>query len=230
MSTESSSPLPPSVNIEDFPFQFPRPSSPHSTTRDVLSAPAPPLMHSPPTLSPSHDYNFSSTVYDESTAPPQTTKNAYATTDDEMARLAPGAETTSSRSSISSLPASVVAGPMVSPPEKPVTPVRQPPGLGHTRSGSGYKSLGRRNGALQDRDREMTPFRHPSSVRAMQMRDEFDDDDDITPGHRRCGSHASGGRISTFSTEARIRQTRRRRSEVAGIGPVNLRRKSPAPN
>lgn len=199
MSTESSSPPPPSVNIEDFPFQFPHPSSPHSTTRDVLSAPAPPLMHSPPTLSPSHDYNFSSTVYDGSSAPPTDHEDAYATTDDEMARLA---ETTSSRSSISSLPASVVAGPVVSPPEKPVTPIRKPPGLGHTHSGSGFKLLGRRDGALQDRDREMTPFRHPSSVRAMQMRDEFDDDDDITPGHRRCGSRASGGRLSTFSARS----------------------------
>jgi len=70
------------------------------------------------------------------------------------------------------------------------------------RTGSGLKSLGRRDGALQDRDREATPFRHPSSVRAMQMRDEFDDDDDMTPGHRRCGSRMSGGRLSTFSTRS----------------------------
>jgi hypothetical protein len=159
-------------------------------------------MHSPPTLSPPHDYNFSSTVYDESSAPPTDHEDAYATTDDEMARLAPGVETTSSRSSISSLPASVVVGPTVSPPGKPVTPIRKPPGLGHTRGGSGFKSLGRRDGALQDHDREMTPFRHPSSVRAMQMRDEFDDDDDMTPGHRRCGSRVSGGRLSTFSTRS----------------------------
>jgi hypothetical protein len=71
------------------------------------------------------------------------------------------------------------------------------------RNRSGFKSLGRRDGALQDRDREVTPFRHPSSVRAMQMRDEFDDDDDdMTPGHRRCGSRTSGGRLSTFSTRS----------------------------
>jgi hypothetical protein len=204
MTTESPPPLPSAVNVKDFPFQSSHPASPHSTTHDVRSsAPAPPLMHPPPTFSPPHDYNFSNTVYDESSAPPTDHEDAYATTDDEMARLAPGAETTSSRSSISSLPVSVVAGTMGSSPEKPVTPIRKPPGLGHTRSGSGFKSLGRRDGALQDRDREMTPFRHPSSVRAMQMRDEFDDDDDdITPGHRRCGSRVAGGRLSTFSTRS----------------------------
>src|SRR5271155_6230806 len=105
-----------SVNIEDFSFQSPHPSSPHSTTH--VPAPAPPPMHPPPTLSPPHDYNFSSAVYDESSAPPTDHEDAYATTDDEMARLAQGAETTSSRSSISSLPASVVAGATVSPLEK----------------------------------------------------------------------------------------------------------------
>jgi hypothetical protein len=199
MATGASSPLPPAVRVEDFALQSPPPPSPHSTKKDVLSSPpAPPLMHPQPTLSPPHDYNFSSTIYDESSAPTTDHEDAYATTDDETARLAAGAETTSSRSSISSLPASVV----VPPPDKPVTPTRSPPGFGHLRSGSGLRSMARRDAALQDRGPDVTPFRHPSSVRAMQMRDEFDDDHDLTPGHRRCGSRMSVGRLSAFSAQS----------------------------
>ena len=203
MAAESSSPLPPSVRIEDFAFNSPPSSSPHSTSMDVLSSPpAPPLMHPQPMLSTSHDYNFSSTLYEESSAPPTDHEDAYATTDDDVARLAPGADTTSSRSSISSLPASVAASAMVAAPDKPVTPTKSASGFGHVRSGSRLRSLGRHNGGLQDDDRDITPFRHPSSVRAMQMRDEFDDDHDLTPGHRRRGSRMSGGRLSTFSARS----------------------------
>ena len=203
MATEASSPLPPSVSIEDFAFPSPHSPSPHSTSKNVLSSPpAPPLMRPQPPPSRPHDYNFSSIVYDESSAPPTDHEDAYATTDDDVARLAPGAETTSSRSSISSLPASVAASAMVTPPDLPVTPTKRPSGFGHVRNGSGLKSLGRRNGALEDGDRDITPFRHPSSVRAMQMRDEFDDDHDLTPGHRRRVSRMSGGRLSTFSARS----------------------------
>lgn len=62
--------------------------------------------------------------------------------------------------------------------------------------------MARRDAALQDRGQDVTPFRHPSSVRAMQMRDEFEDDHDLTPGHRRRGSRMSAGRLSTFSAQS----------------------------
>jgi hypothetical protein len=214
MAMRASSPVPLSVNIEDFAFQSPRPSSPHSSTKDDLSSlPTPPLMHSQPTLSAPHDYNFSSTVYDQSSAPATDHEDAYTTTDDETARLAAGAETASSRSSISSLPASVM-GPL---PDKPTTPRSRQRGLDHARSGSGLRSLGRHDPALQSRDRDMTPFRHPSSVRAMQMRDEFDDDQDLTPGHRRRGSRLSAGRLSTFS-ERSSNSTNASPTKRSGVG------------
>ena len=203
MAAEGSSPLPPSVRIEDFAFNSQPPSSPHSASMDVLSSPpAPPLIHPQPMLSPSHDYNFSSTLYEESSTPPTDHEDAYTTTDDDMAALAPGADTTSSRSSISSLPASVDASAMGATSDKPVTPTRSASGFGHVRIGSGLRSLGRGKGGLQDGDRDTTPFRHPSSVRAMQMRDEFDDDHDLTPSHRRRGSGMAGGRLSTFSARS----------------------------
>lgn len=197
MAAGAASPLP--VSIEDFAFQSPRLSSPHSTPKDVRSSPAaPPLMHPQPALSLTHDYNLSSTVYSETSAPPTDHEDVYATTDEETARLSTGGETTSSRSSISSLPASV----MVAPPDKPATPPRGMSGFGHMRSGSGLRSPDRRKGLIQDSDRDMTPFRKPSSVRAMQMRDEFGDDNNLTPHHRRHGSHMSAGRLSTFSARS----------------------------
>src|SRR5438045_3328929 len=154
MAAGAPSPLPSVVSVEDFALQSPSPPSPHST-KDVLSSPpAPPLMHPQPALSPPHGYNPSSSIYDESSAPTTDHEDTYATTDDDTARLAAGAETTSSRSSISSLPASV----MVPPPGKPATPTRSPPGFGHLRNRSGHRSMARREAALQDRGQDMAPF------------------------------------------------------------------------
>lgn len=219
MST--SSPLPPLVDVSDFAFQQspPRLSSPHSNDIDIDVDGKSHVLSSPPApaLSPPHDYNFSSTVYDESSAPPTDHEDAYATTDDDndVARhrrlQSGGAETSSSRSSISSLPVSVA--PL---PEKiPVTtPTRSPAPLGglghHTRSGSGLRYLSGRTGGVQDRDREITPFRHPSSVRAMQMRDEPDDELDLTPHHhRRRGSRMSLRSLTNSTTTSPTKRNSR---------------------
>ena len=183
MFTMTSSPLPPTVNVEDFAFQSPEPYplSPHS--KDQLSSPPVPQR---PSLSPPHDYNINRT-YDESSASATDHEDAYATTDDEMARLQPSVESESSRSSISSLPMSVAPSAMVAPPSKPVTPSKSPPP--YVRTNSELRKLAQRDG------RDMTPFRNPSSVHAMQMRDEFDDD--LTPQRRK--ARMSVGRMSILS-------------------------------
>ena len=191
MATEGPS-SPPSAGISDLEFQSPHPASPHSALKDNLH----PL--SAPPLSSGYNYNFSSTVYDESSAPPTDAENDYTTTDEEApGHPYPGAATTSSRSSISSLPVSVAPSAHINPSDKPETPTRNIEGH-HARSGSAYRYLGPRAGGLYDH----SPFRNPSSVRAMQMGDEGDGGRDFTPLHRRRDSRMSADRLSTFSVRS----------------------------
>ena len=82
---------------------------------------------------------------------------------------------------------SVAPSAMVAPPSKPVTPSKGPPPC--IRTNSELRKLAQRDG------RDMTPFRNPSSVHAMQMRDEFDDD--VTPHRRK--ARMSVGRMSIMS-------------------------------
>lgn len=133
-------------------------------------------------LNENHDYNFTGT-YDDSSAQ----SGQDETTDDEMARLN-GAATTSSRSSISSLPASVAASAMIQPPDA-ITPTKSHVGE------QGLKNVIPPQSPEEDIQRiRGSPFRHPSSVRAMQMRD----DDDFSLAHRRRDSQMTG-RMSNFS-------------------------------
>lgn len=129
-----------------------------------------------------HDYNFSGT-YDESS-----TQSEHETfTDDEVAQTQ---ESASSRSSISSLPASVTPSMMKCPPDA-MTPTKSPL-VSHGRMGSLSNSIqsGKRR-VEKDHD---SPFRHPSSIIAMQMRDE-----DETMSQRRRDSRMTS-RMSSFST------------------------------
>ena len=127
--------------------------SPHSFGDEHHSSPPPPLKPNPASISPPHDYNFSSTVDDddddESSA--RTTDNehvdGYATEEAAARRPRPYPTSASSRSSISSLPASVAPGGHDKPPNRDATPING--SLGRARMGSA--------------------FRNPSSVRAMQM-------------------------------------------------------------
>ncbi|KAL9620841.1 MAG: hypothetical protein Q9160_004622 [Pyrenula sp. 1 TL-2023] len=107
-----------------------------------------------------HDYNYSG-IYDESST--QSEREDY--TDDDPAQ---GHETVSSRSSISSLPMSVAPSMMQCPPDA-TTPTKSSLN-NHGRLSSlsnGIRSPKRR--LEKDHD---SPFRHPSSIIAMQMRDE----------------------------------------------------------
>lgn len=229
------------IDASDFAFQH---SSPHSLKQehgpDVLSSPpAPPLepISKEPPSQAAYNYNFSAEVYDESSASASNTdhENEFATEDDDDAtRLRGGSNggETSSRSSISSLPASVVIH------EKEnieiernaregiyaqYTPTKQCAAkvIHHYRDGSlGYK-IKSPDGTAEEADNNSPrsprlhggagtyspAFRNPSSVRAMQMRDEsvFNDDgeddlDDRNVAFRSISRHRRrGSRMSTHS-------------------------------
>lgn len=165
-------------------FQSPAQSSPLPTSPYTSVAAAdyplkPSSLLSPAVQAAGQHHSLSLGNYDESTA----TEERNECTDDETTRL--DGETVSSRSSISSLPASVASSVMAFPPDA-VTPTRSP------------KLHERRVGSLSSQvDRQKwrnSPFRNPSSVRSMQMRDE----DDIAPPHPKRSSRTSRD-VSTFS-------------------------------
>ena len=215
------------------------------------SPPAPPLKSNDET----YNYNFSGAVYDESSTSasntdPEHEADALCTTDEEAAgfdngsRLRGGGDV-SSRSSISSLPASVMVerkgegydGELLSDILDGVvqdgdvdgdTPVKDSRVIHQHRSGSlGYKIKAPRSGSAHSSGTEMLhprsspkvsrsggltieyspAFRNPSSVRAMQMRDESvfndDGDDEVDGLSRRSISHMQhrrrGSRMSVFS-------------------------------
>lgn len=107
-----------------------------------------------------HDYNYSG-IYDESST--QSEREDY--TDDELGRAH---ETASSRSSISSLPISVAPSTMQCPPEA-TTPTRKSLNSHGRLSGLSNDIKSPKRRLEKDHD---SPFRHPSSIIAMQMRDE----------------------------------------------------------
>ncbi|KAL2426767.1 hypothetical protein ABEF95_000286 [Exophiala dermatitidis] len=157
MSQPHSSSFQPSVEVEDFPYQY---SSPLSLRQ--------PSWSSPPALSavnhgPTHDYNFSGCVYDESTSGTETED----TPRDEEPREEEDALNDERRisgcSSISSFPTSVSQ--YLPSKQKqygsPKTPTRHKEGLpAQVASSTSAKKYN-------------SPFRHPSSVKALQMRDEI---------------------------------------------------------
>ena len=155
-------------------------------------------------LNENHDYNFTG-IYDDSSAH----SGQDETTDDEMARLN-GAATTSSRSSISSLPASVAASAMIQPPDA-ITPTKSQVGE------QGVKNAIPPESPEEDLQRARgSPFRHPSSVRAMQMRD----DDDFSLAHRRRDSQMTG-RMSNFSgRSSNISSPSKRRIRASQSSPT----------
>lgn len=108
--------------------------------------------------------------------------------DDELAHLNSRA---SSRSSVSSIPASV----LIHPPDriKPSVATGTSDPFARAWDGNGYAGYGREgpwNSAHTLRQREGA-FRKPSSVRAMQMHTEDEDDDYLTPPRRRGGQRNS---------------------------------------
>ncbi|KIX08009.1 uncharacterized protein Z518_02664 [Rhinocladiella mackenziei CBS 650.93] len=180
-----SSPPPQSVEARDFTYQQ---SSPLSLRQQSVSPPP-----APPPTDPSqpHDYNFSGAVYDESTSSAESEdvlvaepalENDFLDVDRRI----------SGCSSISSFPVSVSPN---LPPEQgrygsPRTPSKR--GSGET---STFEPFGGTDYAMTSprSAREYhSVFRHPSSVRALQMRDEvFSDTHSVWRHHRRSGSQMS---------------------------------------
>jgi hypothetical protein len=173
----------------------PRPTAPHSSSE----IPSRNRFTQPPAQAVEnshHDYNFSSSNQADSSA----TEEEDECTDEEMARL--NAETASSRSSISSLPASVAPSAIALPLDA-TTPTNSPR-LHNVRVGS----LSNEPKEWKWRD---SPFRNVSSVRSIQMRDE----DDIIPYHRERSSRLS----RNMSSSGSISQTKRRSGIGSGISP-----------
>jgi hypothetical protein len=164
--------------------------SSHSTSDALFCQEQPSSPRAPTVAISKHDYNFSNTTYDGSSATDE--HDDY--TDEEIGRLK--AETVSSRSSISSLPASVAASAMVLPPDA-ITPTKSP----------NFNNVRRANLSrdLPARPSRNSPFRNASSVLSMQMRDE----DDIISHHRKRNSRTSRN-PSAFSAMSAGSVTRHR--------------------
>lgn len=164
----------PNIGVEDFAV------APHSDDVVNNESSFPSSTHE----AENHNYNYSG-IYDDSSAQSAQEEN----TDDEIARQN-GTTTASSRSSISSLPASVAASAIVHPVDA-ATPTKGYDDRDNLAKDSPrYINSPGRNTEIQ----YGSPFRHASSVRAMQMRD----DDVFSFADRRRDSQMTG-RMSTFS-------------------------------
>ncbi|OAP64121.1 hypothetical protein AYL99_00093 [Fonsecaea erecta] len=153
------------------------------------SSPSPPT---PPTdISQPHDYNFSGAVYDESTSNSESETLSQPDHDDEDGIDNAGQRVFSGCSSISSFP-TTVSLPLHSRQEQssPRTPSQ--------RDSHGFYSFERSGGS---RPATTSPkslrgyraaFRHPSSVKALQMKDEaMSETHSVIRHHRRTGSQLS---------------------------------------
>ncbi len=195
-------------------FQSTSPQSmttPHSTDAAADRPSYPSSPKAPAAQYSHHDYNFSPRTQDNSSA----TEEDNEFTDEEIVRRNP--ETSSSRSSISSLPASVAPNPTFSPSEVK-TPTKKPK-LQDWGTGSPSDGLNQR------RWRE-SPFRNPSSVRSIQMRDE----DDAIPSHGKRTPRISRN-MSTVSARpsSSISKTRRRSGAESLLPPKNAKVKKEFP-
>ena len=175
----------------------------HSRDQTFSSPPAPPLSTA---LSPeTQDYAFSSNIYDDYAASRSTSahEDEYATEEDDLNNGLAPIVAHSTRSSISSFPGSILPDARqqrLSTPSKSPSIRANPDVLHHGRSGSLSYKIRSPASRLRESDRNIpierehaSAFRNPSSVRAMQMRDEepFDSDPETTPHHRRSGSRTS---------------------------------------
>lgn len=233
--------LPSAVGVEDFALHSEEAeTSPHSRNQTFSSPPAPPLSTA---LSPDvRDYSFSSNIYDDYAASRSTSahEDDYATEEEELHLLHAPAVAQSTRSSISSFPGSVLPEsrqPRFSTPTRSPHSHSHPDILHHGRSGSlGYKIRSPAS-RLRDVDRNIalereygSGFRNPSSVRAMQMRDEeaFDSESEVTPQHRRSGSRTSNFSRRSAHTSPTKRTSRSNHSTPHKVpSPSKLKKEFP---
>ncbi|KAL2432649.1 hypothetical protein ABEF95_014319 [Exophiala dermatitidis] len=185
MSQPCSSSSQASVGVEDFPYQY---SSPLSLRQQSYSSPPAP---SAANHRPTHDYNFLGCVYDESTSGTETEDAPRDEESREEEDALDDDRRISGCSSISSFPASVSQY-LPSKQEQygsPKTPTRHKEGpplqVASSTSAKKYNS----------------PFRHPSSVKALQMRDEIMSETNSVLRHPRHSSSqkSSCSRRTSFS-------------------------------
>ncbi|KAI1608531.1 hypothetical protein EDD36DRAFT_102317 [Exophiala viscosa] len=174
----------PVINVEGLAFQH---SSPLSLRQEpLLRSPRASASH-PLDPSQSYDYNFSTRDYQEEAT--DTEADGHDATSQEEDDLADDARRISGCSSISSFPASVIQHP---PPSRqsqygsPRTPTKRDSMESYTspRFGDTDHAVASPRSAREYR----SVFRHPSSVKALQMNDEVMSDTQSVLWHRREGS------------------------------------------
>ncbi|EXJ83401.1 hypothetical protein A1O1_07023 [Capronia coronata CBS 617.96] len=194
MAQPSSSPFPPAVEvIEDFPLQY---SSPLSLRKHPCPSP-----HAPPATNLAHtyNYNFSGSVYDETTSGAEVEDPSPEPAEEQEEDLLDTERRISGCSSISSFPASVSQHlssrqSQYGSPSTPSKPHAEAPQAATSPTGMGKPN---------------SPFRHPSSIRALQMRDEvLSDTQSVLRHHRYSGSQrSSSSRRTAYSPRASAKRS-----------------------
>ncbi|KIW55102.1 hypothetical protein PV05_07410 [Exophiala xenobiotica] len=222
MSTSPSSSPSTAEIIEGFAFQH---SSPLSLRQQPLSSPPAPPCNDPSQV---HDYNFSGVVYDDTTAAAES-EDQGEVEDEQEEELLDNDRRISGCSSISSFPASISqrVPSKQSHYDNPRTPTKRDSTISHGL----HKSGGRDCPVTSPRSlREYhSPFRHPSSVRALQMRDEIMSETHSVLRHRRSGSQVSSysNRSSYSAHTSPTKRSSRSNRGSPHKGTSNLRKEFP---
>ncbi|KAK5197956.1 hypothetical protein LTR99_009374 [Exophiala xenobiotica] len=208
--------------IEGYAFQH---SSPLSLRQQPLSSPPAPPCNDP---SQDHDYNFSGAVYDETTSAAES-EDQEEVEDEQEAEVLDNDRRISGCSSISSFPASISQRPASkqSQYDNPRTPTKRDSASSHGfyRYDSGDCPVTSPRSLREYH----SPFRHPSSVRALQMRDEIMSDTHSVLRHRRSGSQMSSySNRSSYSTHTSpTKRSSRSNRGSPHKGTSNLRKEFP---
>ncbi|OAL22067.1 hypothetical protein AYO20_11261 [Fonsecaea nubica] len=197
----------------------------HPSSSPSTTPPTPPVTESPQ----AHDYNFSGAVYDESTS--NSESETVSQPDDGYAESSgdAGQRVFSGCSSISSFPTSI-SQPLHSEPEQygPRTPPK--------RDSHGFYSFERSGGSrpATTSPRNLrgyrTAFRHPSSVKALQMKDEaMSETNSVIRHHRRTGSQMSSySQRSLFSVRTSPTKRSSQSHHTSPLkGSTNLKKEFP---
>lgn len=190
----------PSAEADSFAFQHSPPL--YLRQQPFSSPPAPPLSDT----AQGHDYNFSGAAEDEANLEIELEEPLAleATQDVDLLDID---RRISGCSSISSFPASSIAPRLPLPSsrdlyhEGPRTPTRQE-SFSASHSFERLDGLGHKTGSPRSAREYHSAFRHPSSVRALQMRDEvMSESHSVLRHHRRSGSQMSSySQRSSYST------------------------------
>ncbi|KAK5446658.1 hypothetical protein LTS15_009590 [Exophiala xenobiotica] len=200
-------------------------SSPLSLRQQPPSSPPAPPCNDP---SQDHDYNFSGAVYDETTSAAESEDQEEVEDVQETEGL-DNDRRVSGCSSISSFPASISQRPASkqSQYDNPRTPTKRDSASSHSlyRYGSGDCPVTSPRSLREYH----SPFRHPSSVRALQMRDEIMSDTHSVLRHRRSGSQMSSySNRSSYSTHTSpTKRSSRSNRGSPHKGTSNLRKEFP---